>query len=117
LQYARDLLGALRWDGVAHLGFFVDKARKKVWYMETNGRFWASIEGLVHAGWDDPGPAFHEYWYVRKQLWGTLRRKLAAAEAAPAPPSTQVVRISSLEALLRKQEERASKSDREQRTR
>ena len=59
MQYARDLLGALRWDGVAHLGFFVDKARKKVWYMETNGRFWASIEGLVHAGWDDPGPAFH----------------------------------------------------------
>jgi predicted ATP-grasp superfamily ATP-dependent carboligase len=195
LQYARDLLGALRWDGVAHLGFFVDKARKKVWYMETNGRFWASIQGSVYAGWDfpywtydyflhgrrpqpgpidvgsltcwhlgdlkallnfwrggdipatgtnpskseatlqylsgfspqihsdlfawdDPIPAVFEYWYLRKQLWGMVRRKLGAAKTAPAAPTTQVVRISGLEqALLRKQEERGSKSDREQKTR
>jgi hypothetical protein len=67
--------------------------------------------------WDDPIPAFYEYWYLRKQLWGMLRRKLGAVETAPATPSTQVVRISGLEqALLRKQEERVSKSDHEQKT-
>ncbi len=54
--YARRLLKALAWDGVAHLGFFVSKDRSKIWYMETNGRFWASVEGSVHAGWDFP------YW-------------------------------------------------------
>jgi predicted ATP-grasp superfamily ATP-dependent carboligase len=54
--YARRLLKALEWDGVAHLGFFLSKDRSKTWYMETNGRFWASTEGSVHAGWDFP------YW-------------------------------------------------------
>jgi predicted ATP-grasp superfamily ATP-dependent carboligase len=64
LQHARALLGALRWDGVAHLGFFVDKKRNRVWYMETNGRFWASIQGSVHAGWDFP------YWVYQYFLHG-----------------------------------------------
>ena len=64
LQYARALLRALRWDGVAHLGFFVDKKRDRVWYMETNGRFWASVQGSVHAGWDFP------YWVYQYFLHG-----------------------------------------------
>lgn len=64
LQHARALLGALRWDGVAHLGFFVDPKRNRVWYMETNGRFWASIQGSVHAGWNFP------YWVYQYFLHG-----------------------------------------------
>jgi predicted ATP-grasp superfamily ATP-dependent carboligase len=52
--YTRALLQALRWDGVAHVAFFVDRERRKVWFMEINGRFWASTEGSVHAGWDFP---------------------------------------------------------------
>jgi predicted ATP-grasp superfamily ATP-dependent carboligase len=64
LRHARSLLGALRWDGVAHLGFFVDKNRDRVWYMETNGRFWASIQGSVYAGWDFP------YWVYQYFLHG-----------------------------------------------
>ena len=64
LQHARALLGALHWDGVAHLGFFVDAKRDRVWYMETNGRFWASIQGSVHAGWDFP------YWVYQYFLHG-----------------------------------------------
>jgi predicted ATP-grasp superfamily ATP-dependent carboligase len=64
LQHARGLLRAVRWDGVAHLGFFVDKKRDRVWYMETNGRFWASIQGSVHAGWDFP------YWVYQYFLHG-----------------------------------------------
>ena len=64
LRHARALLGALRWDGVAHLGFFVDKKRDRVWYMETNGRFWASIQGSIHAGWDFP------YWVYQYFLHG-----------------------------------------------
>ncbi|PYX38241.1 MAG: hypothetical protein DMG81_12355 [Acidobacteria bacterium] len=64
LRHARSLLGALRWDGAAHLGFFVDKKRDRVWYMETNSRFWASIQGSVHAGWDFP------YWVYQYFLHG-----------------------------------------------
>ncbi len=159
LRHARALLGALRWDGVAHLGFFVDKKRNRVWYMETNGRFWASIQGSIHAGWDfpywvyqyflhgqrptpgpievgsltcwhlgdlialtnylrggeipatgttpskseavlqylsgfapsihsdvfswdDPLPAFFEYWKTRKRFWGMMQKKLSAPQAA-----------------------------------
>ena len=55
LAYARALLRALKWEGVAHLGFFV-REDGDVRYMETNGRFWASTAGSVAAGWDFP------YW-------------------------------------------------------
>jgi predicted ATP-grasp superfamily ATP-dependent carboligase len=50
------LLNALKWDGVAHIGFFVSNDESAHWYMETNGRFWASTEGSIQAGWDFP------YW-------------------------------------------------------
>ncbi len=64
LQHTRALLGALHWDGVAHVAFFVSRDGEKKWYMETNGRFWASVEGSVHAGWDFP------YWVYRYFLHG-----------------------------------------------
>ena len=53
VEHARNLLAALEWDGVAHVSFFIGKNGQK-WYMETNGRFWASVEGSVYAGWDFP---------------------------------------------------------------
>ena len=53
-RYAEAMLRELRWDGAAHLEFFVDDGSGEAWYMETNGRFWASIEGPVAAGWDFP---------------------------------------------------------------
>lgn len=64
IKYAGTLLQILKWDGVAHIAFFVDKNRNKKWYMETNGRFWASVEGSIHAGWDFP------YWVYKYFLHG-----------------------------------------------
>lgn len=58
-QAARDILRALDWDGVAHVAFFIDLNSKKLFYMETNGRLWSSVEGSVNAGWDFP------YWIYR----------------------------------------------------
>jgi predicted ATP-grasp superfamily ATP-dependent carboligase len=55
--HTRRMLRELRWSGVAHLQFIVDHEAEKVWYMETNGRFWASTQGSVNAGWDFP------YWF------------------------------------------------------
>jgi predicted ATP-grasp superfamily ATP-dependent carboligase len=52
--HARRILGALAWDGVAHVGFFVNREANRAWYMEVNGRFWASVQGSVDAGWDFP---------------------------------------------------------------
>jgi len=59
VEHASQLLRALDWDGVAHVAFFIGHDGQKKWYMETNGRFWASTEGSVHAGWDFP------YWVYR----------------------------------------------------
>ena len=71
-EYARRLLRELRWDGVAHLGFFLsrdeDPDGQKVWYMETNGRPWASLQGSVNGGWDFP------LWIYRYFLHGEVPR-------------------------------------------
>ena len=64
VEHSRNLLRALNWDGVAHVAFFVGQGNNKLWYMETNGRFWASTEGSVVAGWDFP------YWVYRYFLHG-----------------------------------------------
>jgi|HubBroStandDraft_2_1064218.scaffolds.fasta_scaffold04022_6 predicted ATP-grasp superfamily ATP-dependent carboligase len=53
VEHTRNLLAALDWDGVAHVSFFIGENGQK-WYMETNARFWASVEGSVYAGWDFP---------------------------------------------------------------
>lgn len=52
--HARRILRELRWEGVAHVGFLANGATGKVGYMEVNGRFWASTQGSVDAGWDFP---------------------------------------------------------------
>ena len=78
-RYAEAILGELHWDGVAHLGFFV-RPDGDVRYMETNGRFWASLEGSVAAGWDFP------YW--------TYRYFAQGERPDPVPPSLGVGRIS-----------------------
>lgn len=64
VQHTRDLLRGLDWEGIAHVAFFVSHDGLKKWYMETNGRFWASTEGSVHAGWDFP------YWVYKYFLHG-----------------------------------------------
>lgn len=64
VQHTRALLRELNWDGVAHVAFFIGHDGEKKWYMETNGRFWASTEGSVHAGWDFP------YWVYRYFVHG-----------------------------------------------
>jgi len=82
LQYARDLLGALRWDGVAHLGFFVDKARKKVWCMETNGasglrsRAWCTRAGTTLARLStNIGTCVNSYGECCGESWERPRRR------------------------------------------
>jgi len=64
VQHTRELLRELHWDGIAHVAFFIGNDGQKKWYMETNGRFWASTEGSVHAGWDFP------YWVYRYFVHG-----------------------------------------------
>ena len=64
VQHTRDLLRGLEWEGIAHVAFYVSHDGQKKWYMETNGRFWASTEGSVQAGWDFP------YWVYRYFLHG-----------------------------------------------
>ena len=56
---ARKMLRALRWDGVAQFSFFLEPRSQQLRYMETNGRFWSSVAGSMHAGWDFP------YWVYR----------------------------------------------------
>jgi predicted ATP-grasp superfamily ATP-dependent carboligase len=90
-EYAARMLGELRWDGAAHVGFLVGDDGD-VRYMETNGRFWAAVCGSVAAGWDFP------YWTYRYFAFGERPK-------AP-PPSRWVGRRSrwhygELEAMIR----------------
>jgi len=66
IKYTTDLLHAIKWDGIAHVAYFVNEKQNKVWHMETNGRFWASTAGSIHAGWDFP------YWVYNYFLHGIL---------------------------------------------
>jgi len=72
-DYARRMLGALEWDGMAHLGFFVDRERNRVCYMETNGRVWGSVQGSVDAGWDFPFWTYDLFMHDRRPDPGPLR--------------------------------------------
>ena len=63
-EHARAMVRALAWTGPAHLGFIESFDGNATWYMETNGRFWASVQGSVHAGWDIP------YWLYAHQVGG-----------------------------------------------
>jgi predicted ATP-grasp superfamily ATP-dependent carboligase len=65
VEHARHLLAALDWDGVAHLSFYVSKTGQKM-YMETNARFWASVQGSVNAGWDFPNWTYEYFLNGRR---------------------------------------------------
>jgi predicted ATP-grasp superfamily ATP-dependent carboligase len=66
VQYVERLLGELSWDGVAQVAFIVRERDGASWYMETNGRFWGSVEGSIAIGWDFP------YWAYRYFTRGDL---------------------------------------------
>jgi carbamoylphosphate synthase large subunit len=53
-HHTRRILQELKWSGVAHIQFVTQQASGKKWYMETNGRFWASTQGSINAGWNFP---------------------------------------------------------------
>lgn len=62
-EYAERLLRELRWDGVAQVAFIVRERDGDTRYMETNGRFWGSVEGSIRIGWDFP---YWTYCYFAK---------------------------------------------------
>jgi predicted ATP-grasp superfamily ATP-dependent carboligase len=72
VEYSRRMLAALAWDGVAHVSFFLADEEQKTWYMETNGRFWASTEGSVHAGWDFPRWTYDYFRFGRRPEVGPI---------------------------------------------
>ena len=74
VDHARRLLRNLGWDGVAQVAFIVRESDGASWYMETNGRFWGSMQGSVAIGWDFP------YWTYRYFTRGEL----------PSPPRVAV---------------------------
>ena len=78
VEQAERLLGELEWDGVAQAAFVVRPSDGASWYMETNGRFWGSIETSIATGWDFP------YWTYRYFAHGDV----------PMPPSPAVGRRS-----------------------
>lgn len=51
--YASTMIAELGWTGVAHMEFIADEIHGPK-YIETNGRFWASTQGSINAGWDFP---------------------------------------------------------------
>lgn len=75
-RHAERMLRELRWNGVAHLEFFVRESDGDVRYMETNGRLWASVEGPIAAGWDFP------YWLYRYFLHGETPQPPASSQGA-----------------------------------
>jgi predicted ATP-grasp superfamily ATP-dependent carboligase len=72
--YAERLLQAMQWEGVACVQFLVNGVTGEICYLETNGRFWASTQGSINAGWDFPT------WAVRYSLDGV----------EPSPPPLQI---------------------------
>ena len=60
-EYSRLMIEALQWTGVAHMQFLVNPKTGECGYMETNGRFWASTQGSINAGWDFPQWVYQYY--------------------------------------------------------
>jgi D-aspartate ligase len=54
LRIAREVMGHLRWNGVAHLDMRKDEDSGAVLLLEINPRFWMSVIGSVHAGVNFP---------------------------------------------------------------
>jgi predicted ATP-grasp superfamily ATP-dependent carboligase len=67
-RHAEALLGALRWEGLAHLEFKVRDSDGEPRYIETNARPWATIEGSVASGWDFPLWTYEYYAHGRKPI-------------------------------------------------
>jgi predicted ATP-grasp superfamily ATP-dependent carboligase len=53
-EYARKLLAALKWTGVAMVEFKREHATGVPYLMEINGRFWGSLQLAIDAGLDFP---------------------------------------------------------------
>jgi len=65
VRHAERMLAELEWDGVAQVAFVVGRGGD-AWYMETNGRIWASVAGSVAIGWDFPYWAYR--YFVHREL-------------------------------------------------
>lgn len=88
--YAERLLREIQWDGVACVQFLINEDNKEICYLETNGRFWASTQGSINAGWDFPA-------------W-TIRYFMDGIEPTPSPlqiDSKTCYHTQDLELLLR----------------
>ena len=73
LDFAGRVLEATRWEGVANVQFIVGEGADAVRYLETNGRFWASTQGSINAGWDFPRWAIEYFLRGRVPEPGPLR--------------------------------------------
>ncbi|HVW87683.1 MAG TPA: ATP-grasp domain-containing protein [Bryobacteraceae bacterium] len=54
VEIARRLVSALNWTGVAHIDMRRDERDGKVFIIEMNGRYWASVYASLHAGVNFP---------------------------------------------------------------
>ena len=70
---ARKILRALQWDGVAQFSFFLESDSQQLRYMEINGRFWSSVAGSVHAGWDFPYWTYRYFLHTEQPNPGPIR--------------------------------------------
>ena len=73
IEFASRVLEATRWEGVANVQFIVGEGEDAVRYLETNGRFWASTQGSINAGWDFPRWAIEYFLLGRPPQPGPLR--------------------------------------------
>jgi len=90
MSYAERLLDAIKWEGVAGVSFLVDEKRGQTWYLETNGRFWASDQGSIDVGWDFP------YWALRYFLHG----EVPTPPPIPSKPKITCYHTADLAALI-----------------
>ncbi|MBF0507433.1 MAG: ATP-grasp domain-containing protein [Deltaproteobacteria bacterium] len=54
LRHATKLIQEMAWDGVAHIEFLEETQSKEYYFMEVNGRFWASLPLAVESGANFP---------------------------------------------------------------
>jgi predicted ATP-grasp superfamily ATP-dependent carboligase len=101
-DYARRLLRALGWHGVAMVEFKRERATGVPFLMEINGRFWGSLQLAIDAGLNFPVslarlyfgevvPEQHDYRVGVRSRWllGDLDHLLMRVRAAgPAPPGS-----------------------------
>jgi predicted ATP-grasp superfamily ATP-dependent carboligase len=64
-EWSVKLLRALEWEGIAMVEFKQDRSKRKVKFLEVNGRYWGTIPLSVHAGVDFP---FYEWQLAHGQM-------------------------------------------------